>query len=406
MNFIQEIRSQFKNIFGHEEQQVINQGVAYRMLNSWDNYFFDSPKDLYLNPTVRLCIDTIAKNFAKVEIHHVRENTRQNDKLETILQRPNALMNTYDFLYKVVSLLYMNGNVFIYIQTDAKGEITGLYPLTASSYELREVNNEMYVKFQFANSSQTICYRNLIHLRKHFCSHEVLGSNSDEALLNQLNILQSTEQALQNTVKNASKIKGIISLNNVIRPQDREKILSEFTERFVKGNIGILDQSASFQAVNSSDSTVDFEKMSYMRKAIYSYFGLNEDIINSSFDSKNWNAFYESVLEPLAVQFSNEFSDKIFTESEKEAGHKIVIYANRLEYESFESKINMTQNLLNAGVLSINEARKIFGFDAVDGGDERQISLNYVQAKNQEEYQLGHKEEAKKEENQEEETND
>jgi len=389
MNLLNEIRSQFKSVFKHEEQQNYNNSVAYKMLNSWDNYFFDVNKDIYENPTVRLCVDTIAKNFAKCDVKHLINDNRANDSLDAILQRPNNLMSAYDFLYKVVSMLYINGNAFVYIQTNEKGEITGLIPLKACSYELREVNNEMYVRFQFNNYTETIAYRNLIHLRKHYNEHDVLGSKSDEVLRNELQILTATEQALMNTVKNASKIKGVITLNNVVRPDDRKRILEEFNEKFVKGNIGILDQSASFQAVSGgTESTVEQEKMSYIRKAIYSYFGLNEKIINADFDSVTWSAFYESVLEPLAIQFSQEFTNKIFTDREKEQGHKIVFSENRLQYESFESKITMTQNLLNAGVLTINEARNIFGFDAVADGDERQVSLNFVKAKNQDDYQL------------------
>lgn len=390
MDFLKEIRSQFTEIFGKKEP-TINQspGVAYKMLNSWNNYFTDAPKDLYLNPTVRTCIDCISKNFAKVEIHHKRGSNIVKDSLEQVLKRPNELMSTYDFLYKIISTLYMNGNAFIYIKTNKNGEIVGLYPLTAISYELREVKDELYVKFQFTDSTKTIPYRNLIHLRKYFYENDVLGSSSDATLFNSLNILNSTEQALENTVKNAAKIKGIITLNNIIRADDREKILDTFNERFVKQGIGILDQSAGFTPVNTSDSTVAEEKMNYMREAIYSYFGLNEDIISSKFTSATWNAFFESVLEPLAIQLSEEFTDKIFTDNEKKRGHKITITVNRLEYEDFDSKVNMSKNLLAAGILTINEVREIFGFENIPGGDERQISLNYVNADDQTQYQLG-----------------
>ena len=391
MNFFKELRSEFSNIFGSKPkvETPSQQGVAYKLLNDWNNYFCDPPKDIYLNPTVRTCIDTIAKNFSKVEMHHKRGSNIVKDSLEQILKRPNNLMSTYDFLYKVVSTLYMNGNAFIYIKTDNNGEIVGLYPITAISYELREVKDELYVKFQFAESTKTIAYRNLIHLRKYFFSNDILGSASDAALFNSLNILDATEQALENTVKNAAKIKGIITLNNIIRADDREKILDTFNERFVKQGIGILDQSAGFTPVNSSDSTVAEEKMKYMREAIYSYFSLNEDIISSKFTSATWNAFYESVLEPLAIQISEEFTDKIFTDNEKKRGHKISVTVNRLEYEDFDSKVNMSKNLLAAGILTINEVREIFGFESIPDGDERQISLNYVNSNDQTEYQLG-----------------
>ena len=167
----------------------------------------------------------------------------------------------------------------------------------------------------------------------------------------------------------------------MVRPDDRQKILKDFNEKFIQGEIAILDQSANFTPVSVTENTVACEKMNYLREAIYSYFGLNEDIISSKFTAATWNAFYESVLEPLAVQLSEEFTDKIFTDNEKKRGHKITI--------TVDSKVNMSKNLLAAGILTINEVREIFGFEALPDGDERQVSLNYVNSNDQTEYQLG-----------------
>ena len=50
-------------------------------------------------------------------------------------------------------------------------------------------------------------------------------------------------------------------------------------------------------------------------------------------------------------------------------------------------------NILNytkeTGDLTTNERRELMGYPPVEGGDERQISLNYVSNKNQSNYQTG-----------------
>ena len=43
--------------------------------------------------------------------------------------KPNPFMTTYDFIYKVVSLLLAQNNEYIYIDIDDKGFLRGLYPL-------------------------------------------------------------------------------------------------------------------------------------------------------------------------------------------------------------------------------------------------------------------------------------
>ena len=51
----------------------------------------------------------------------------------------------------------------------------------------------------------------------------------------------------------------------------------------------------------------------------------------------------------------------------------------------------------DTGELTTNERREILGYPPVDGGDVRQVSLNYVSADSQKEYQLGKNKDKNKE---------
>ena len=62
---------------------------------------------------------------------------------------------------------------------------------------------------------------------------------------------------------------------------------------------------------------------------------------------------------------------------------------NRLSYMSVASKIKVCQALTPIGCITINEVREMFGYAGVEGGDKRQVSLNYVNADDQSLYQTG-----------------
>ena len=129
--------------------------------------------------------------------------------------------------------------------------------------------------------------------------------------------------------------------------------------------------------------------MSFARDDIYRYFGLSESIIKATYTETEWTAFYQSVIEPLAIQLSQEFTSKIFTAREKGYGNEIKFTSNRLDYASTASKVSIVQALLPQGIITINEAREIFGFGGTEDGDKRLVSLNYVSADKQDIYQLG-----------------
>jgi hypothetical protein len=95
------------------------------------------------------------------------------------------------------------------------------------------------------------------------------------------------------------------------------------------------------------------------------------------------------VLEPIAVKLSQELTDKIFTEREQGWGNEVILEANRLSYMSVASKIKVCQALTPIGCITINEVREMFGYAGVEGGDARQVSLNYVNTDDQSLYQTG-----------------
>jgi hypothetical protein len=70
----------------------------------------------------------------------------------------------------------------------------------------------------------------------------------------------------------------------------------------------------------------------------------------------------------------------IFSERERANGSQLLATANRLQYMTTTQKVQMAQQMLDRGVMSINEARELFNYAPVDGGDIRTIRGEYKNA--------------------------
>lgn len=395
------IRSMFKNIFGKDDYtgQDNRQDVLFKQLNSMDNVFTPWGDHTYDDATIRTCVDAIAKHAGKLKAAHIRRQDKKinpmGSRVDYLLSvRPNEYMNAYDFIYKVVSQLYSNNNAFVYIRYDPMGNFTGFYPLNYSDVTLKEYEGQLYCQFNFLNAGRiTVPYTEIIHLRRHFNREDFFGETNERPLKSPLRILNIVKQALENAVRNCTKLRGYLKYLNNLNPKDMKEQFDKFVQQFldVRNGTGIaaIDAKAEFHQLTSDIQTANATQMNFAREDVYRYFGINEKIITGNYNENEWNAFYESVLEPLAVQMSLEFTDKIFTEREKGCGNEIVFATNRLQYASMPSKVSMVQALLPQGIITINEAREIFGFAAVDDGDERQVSLNFVKADKQNQYQVG-----------------
>ena len=84
-----------------------------------------------------------------------------------------------------------------------------------------------------------------------------------------------------------------------------------------EGGLGGLDNTMEFHEINQKAPTIPTLQSQFLRDNVYRYYNVNENILMSKFSESEWNAFYESVIEPIALQLSLEFTFKLLTERER-----------------------------------------------------------------------------------------
>lgn len=388
------LRNLLNKVFPKNEHGTLT-NTKFELVNDYNSAFFNYEGDLYDSDIVRSCIHAIASNAGKLKPRHIYDGqVKDGTNIEKLLQtRPNPYMNTYDFIYKIVSQLYCTNNSYIYVRYDY-GKIVGLYPINYSSSELKEYQGEMYITFTFlTGKSVTIPYTEIIHLRKHFNRHDMFGEEALQPLRTTLNLNSTVSQGISNAVKASAKIRGLLKFTQSLRPEDlkaqKDAFVAEYLSSGNDGGIAALDAKAEFQQLNSNPTLIDDKQMALIRENILRYFNISESIITSKYTEDEYNAFYSSVIEPIAIQLSLEFTSKLFTEREKGFGNKIVFSAERLTFANNITKANLINVLMPLGLLSINEAREILELAPVDGGDKRLQSLNFVDSSKANEYQVG-----------------
>lgn len=373
----------------------------YEMLSGGFSGFSQFTGSAYSNDIFRSAVDSIARHIAKLNGKHVVDNTNEPNrysKLNRLLQdRPNVYMSSYDFLYKVATQYFIFNNAFIYIQKDNKGNLTGLYPLTPSSVEyVVDGNEEMYIKFLFKDGK--ILYLHISEvavLRRHFNSNELLGDNND-AIMSSIELAQTQNEAMREAIKNSAQIRGIIKYNEMMGDtnlkETKDRFMNDYLSMSNNGGVIAVDTKADYIPLNPTNVQIDTPQMETVKKKIYDYLGINENIVSGSYDEIGWQAFFESTIEPFAIQTSSELTEKIFTEREKSFANRIVFEASKLQYASNQSKTNVIKELLPLGVLTVNQALDLMNLPRVEDGDKRIQSLNYIDKEIANTYQLQDKE--------------
>lgn len=381
-----EKRSLFSRIFGNDRDTTPPEtATSFEILDRYKSVFTRYDGKFEEDIDIRTCVDVIARNAAKMHPKHIR---RTEEKLETLngnlyrllSKKPNELQNAFQFYYQVVSELELYNNAYIYVQRDENFKVTGLYPLSYKTIKLYEYKDKLYIQFKFGNKKERfVSYNNCIHLTR-FTSNDGLFGGSTEPILKTLSIKHVLDEGIVNAIKTTSAIKGVIkSTQAMLKPEDVKKMRDQFVEDFVsngdKSGIGGLDATTTFTPINIDPKTADENQIKIYDSKILGYFGVNENIIQSKYTEDEWNAFYESVLEPIGLQMSLEFSNKLFTPTERFFGNEIIFESNRLQYASNKTKIELVRYANN--IMTINELREVFNLTPIENGDEILVDQNH-----------------------------
>lgn len=395
-----EKRNLFQKIFG-----ALKKDRSYPLWRGLGNYtpiFTPFGRNAYTSDTVRATIHAIASSAAKLKPKHIRRTDggveHVGGHLEKLLTiRPNEYMNAYDFIYKVVTNLYIQNNAFVWPKREGSA-VVGFYPIPLNNLILLQApDNELWCQFRFAAGSMvTLPYVELIHLRRHFNEDDIFGESNTKPLLPTLELINTTNQGIANAVKSSAKLRGILKFTQtMMKPEDLEKQRQEFQKNYLSaandGGIAALDAKAEYTPLNNDPKLINGPQMQLIEDKVYRYFNVSRAIVQNDYDEEKWNAFYEGVLEPLAVQMSLEFTSRLFSDKSQGRGNEIIFEANRLQYASVRSKIEIAKQLVPMGLFELDEIREIFNLAPLPDGEGRKriISLNYVDANKANQYQLG-----------------
>ena len=365
-----------------------SENTKIRLINDFQATFTEYNGEIYDSEVVRACIDAIARNTAKLNMKHI--GSAKFNKF--LLHSPNLYMSSYDFIYKITSKLYTQNNVFIEIEKDFNGMIINLIPIDYK--QVKFSRDRQFVYFTLEDGDKISAeYSNLIHIRRHFNNKAMYGSNNYDPLDTTIQAHIAANDGIINAIKSSARLRGLLKFTQTLRPEDllkqRDSFIKEYLGSDNDGGIAVLDAKADFTELKSELKTIDDKQMSTIRENIYRYFGVSENIVKSNYTEDEYNSFYSSVIEPIAIQMSLEFTRKIFTDKEISCGNKILFSAERLTFANNSTKSNLINTLLPLGVLSINEARTILELSPIDDGDRHLVSLNYVDLSKANEYQLG-----------------
>lgn len=356
----------------------------FEMLNGYEPRFTSWNGSLYESELIRSAINARAIHISKLKFELVGS---ARPALQNKLKKaPNQFQTWSQFLYRLSTVLDVHNTAFIIPIYDRYGEPSGIFCPLPANCEVIQYGDTPYLRYEFGWGEKAAIELEYCGIMTKFQYRNDLMGENNHALYPTMELINIQNQGIQEAVKSSATYRFYAQVNNFSKAEDLAKERQRFSEEnFGKdaksgGLLLFPNTYTNINQVKSAPYTIAADEMSLIEKNVYQYFMVNEDVLQNKAYGDAWSAFYEGAIEPFAVQFSEVMTKMLFTFREQSQGNEVMLTANRLQYMTNKDKLNVSSQLLDRGVMSINDIREIWNLPPVENGDTRIIRGEYYDA--------------------------
>jgi HK97 family phage portal protein len=354
----------FDKLFGHRPKPQGDYQGAFKLLSGYTPHFTTFGGSVYESELVRSAIDKRATHMSKLQVDV--QGAAKPGLRNKLKHGPNAYQSWSQFLYRLSTLLDVHNTAFIIPVWDEFGEISGLYAPLPTRCELIQYGGKPYIRYEFAWGERAAVELELCGIMTRFQYKDDLFGEDNHALLPTMDLIHIQNQGIEEGVKSAATYRFMAQLSNFAKAEDLKKERQRFTEenfsRDAEGG-GLLlfpNTYSNIKQVDVKPWMVDADQMKVIRDNVYSYFGVNDDVLTNKAYGDAWAAFYEGAIEPFAIQLSEVLTRMLFTFREQSQGNKVVTTTNRIQYMTSADKLNVSAQMADRGLMTRNEIREIW----------------------------------------------
>lgn len=367
-------------LFHGRKMQVIDS--YFKMLNGYSPTFTSFNGGVYEMDLTRVAINSFATHCSKLK---PEVEGSAHKRLERVLQyKPNYFMDTVKFIKRLATILAVENTAFIVPIEDEAGNLCGWYPIRPQRCEVVEAAGQVYLRYLFANGEYGAIEFERVGIMTDFEYSDDLFGEDNTTLKPTMQLIHTQNEGIINAVKNSANIRFLAKVANMLKPEDIKKERERFTEDNLsadnKSGMIIYDNKFSdLKQVESKPYTPNALQMQQIQDSVCTHFGTSMDILQNKFDENTWNAYYEGKIEPFAIQLSLVMTNMTFTKREIAQGNAIVFSANRLQYASNTTKLQVSTQLFDRALLCRNDVMDIWNMAHVEGGEKYYIRKEYTE---------------------------
>ena len=388
-------------IFGRKEQPAkLKNAQIFKMLEGYTPAWTTWRGSVYESELIRASLDAWGRHAAKLKPN--LKGAAMPELQRKMKVKPNQFQEWSQFLYQYATVLGARNNAFVIKTRADDGTPTGIINIVPESWELVEYDGEPWIRFILSNNRRRADRLAEVGIGTRFQYRSELFGENNEAMKPVLDLITMQRQGITEGIKNGNSYRFYAKSDNWASDEDIGEEMERFN-KFTFGNKktagGVLIFPNTYEDIHemkASGYTVDKEQQEHIKTNVFDYFGVNEEILQNKAFGDAWLAFYEGMVEWLAIQLGEVISGMLFTERERVGyGNQVFFTSNRLQYMSNADKLNAVTQLGDRGLATRNELREILNLEPLpeELGNQIPARGEYYDVTNPPERKVGQAEE-------------
>ena len=338
-------------------------------------------------PSLKAGVGFIADLVSSLEIKLYKET---DGKVETITDdyrlkllndETGDMLNSYQMKQSLVRDFIIAGNGYVYLNKD-RNKIIYIHYVEPSRVSVTPnvdpifkdgkllVNGRLYNNYDFI-----IFAKNTVN---GLSGKGLLDENSDI-----LELAYNTLAFANSNIKAGGIKRGVVKSSKKLERDAIDYLKSSWAELYdtnnSKNKVIILNDSLDFKEL--SQTSIELQILENRRtnnEDILNLIKMPINILNGTATEQQYNNFIKSTIIPILSQLESAFNTALLLETEKESKYYFAFETKDLLKGSAKERFETYKTAVEAGIMTVNEARYQEDYDSIEGLDNIKMSLGHV----------------------------
>jgi len=352
-----------------------------------DNYIIKG-SDLTKLSAGFAAIDLISSKIASIPIY-VKAGSKYGERVDHSFNHvwDTSLMSKFITIKQLVWDTLVYGNGIAYINRADDGTVIDIIYVPYGDYSIiyNEVTHKLYYMIPTL-SKKKIEPINVIHIIKN-TRNGVVGLGVDHYSRNTVYLSSITDKSAASFFDNGCAVSGILKSSKVLDTEkklDAKKSWLEALGPGKNGGIAVLGNDFDYQQVGATSSDTQLlESRQFNIREIARFLGIPPELIGDD-TNKAYNSLEQAIqalitftLSPFISILEEEFNRKCLKPSERRE-YVIDFAEEELIVSDKSTESTYLKTLVDAGIMTRNEARRQLGLPPVDGADDLVIPFTDI----------------------------